>query len=239
MRVAAFQRFPVFDDPERAAGILLQDLLWADGQGIDLAVFSESCLQGHSYDRDLIESRALSLEDPLVLRMLERFASVRTTAVIGFFERRGGAVFNSAMVLQQGRLAGVYAKAFPLEDGCASGTDFPVWHAAGKCFGINICNDLNYSEAARRLVDQGASIICAPINMMLRPEKAEWWREPSIANLRRSAAESGCWLIGADISGYGRNGWMAYGCTSIISPDGTVMARAAELAEDVVLLDIA
>lgn len=60
MRIASFQRFPISDDVERAAQKLFGDLQWADDNHVDLALFPECYLQGHSYDRSVIERRALT-----------------------------------------------------------------------------------------------------------------------------------------------------------------------------------
>ncbi|MBB3388795.1 hypothetical protein FHT82_001518 [Rhizobium sp. BK275] len=61
----------------------MSDLLWADAHGVDLALFSESYLQGHSYRQSLIERRAVSLDSPVFLSILEKLAPTRATAVIG------------------------------------------------------------------------------------------------------------------------------------------------------------
>ena len=238
MRVAAFQRFAVFDDPAKVGENVLRDLTWADQQGIDLAVFPESYFQGHSYDQSLIERRALSLDSPVVCELLNNLAGIRATAILGLFERRGELIFNSAMVIQSGRFAGIYAKAFPIEDGCSPGTQYPIWNEGNWRFGINICNDMNYPEAAQQLTKQGANLICAPINNMLRPKKAEMFRARSVENLQASARRTGCWVVTADIAGPGNDAWFSYGCTVIVRPDGTIAKRARELVEDMVVFDM-
>ena len=239
MRVAAFQRFAVFDDPEKVGESLLRDLTWADRQGVDIALFPESYLQGHSYDRALIERRAASLDGPLVRGLLDRLSGTAATAIIGLFERRGDLIFNSAVVIEGGRVLGVYAKTFPLEDGCTPGAQYPVWDKGAWRFGINICNDTNYPQASEQLTRQGANLICAPINNMLRPEKADIWRARSVENLRARARQTGCWVVTADVTGPGNDGWLSYGCTLIVRPDGTIASRATELAEDVTVFDLA
>ena len=147
-------------------------------------------------------------------------------------------IFNSAMVIQGGRFAGIYAKVFPIEDGCSPGTQYPVWNEGKWKFGINICNDTNYPEAARQLTRQGANLICAPINNMLRPKKAEIWRVRSVENLQVCARRTGCWVATADVAGQGNDGWFSYGCTVIIRPDGTIANRTRELVEDVAVFDL-
>ena len=128
MRVAAFQRLPIFDHPARVGESLLRDLTWADQQGVGLAVFPESYLQGHSYGRLVTESRAASLASPVNLELLDGLSGIRTTAILGLFERRGNLMFNSAVVIENGRSTGVHSKAYTLEDGCSPGTRYPVWN---------------------------------------------------------------------------------------------------------------
>ncbi|MCW6512071.1 carbon-nitrogen hydrolase family protein [Lichenifustis flavocetrariae] len=238
MRVGAFQRFSIFDDPGRAIEGIARDCSLADERGVDLALFPEAYLQGHAYDEGLIERRAVTLDGPVVGGMLRRLSGVKAVVIVGLFERRGSHILNSAVVIEGGRIVGVYAKAFPIEDGCVPGTDFPVWTRSNWTFGINICNDLNHPCAAERLTTQGARLIRAPINMTLRAKKADRWRVPTLDNLKDTARRSRCWLIAADVAGPGLDGWFSYGCTAIISPDGTVVGRSAELVEDMVIFDL-
>lgn len=238
MRVAAFQRFARFDDAGSIADSLRRDLAWADTQSVDLAIFPEAYLQGHSYDRAIVARRATTVDSPLVQTMLATLADIRTTAILGFFEQRGSAIFNSAMVVEHGAITGVYAKAHPLEDGCTAGMDFPVWNKRAWRFGINICNDTNHPETAARLLTQGVNLIIVPINNMLRPKKADLCRELAVETLQNVARRTGCWIASADVTGPGNDGWFSYGCTLIARPDGTVVSRAKELAEDVAVFDL-
>jgi predicted amidohydrolase len=228
MRTASFQRYPVFDDAKRAADRVLRDLSWADENAVDLALFPECYLQGHSYDRSINELRALAVDDATVLGSLEPLLTIKAAAIIGFIERRGALVYNSAMLVEGGAVAGVYAKANPLEDGCTPGEDFPVWQRAGRTFGINICSDFRKPRLSRKLVTRGATLICAPLNMMIRAHKVDQWREPAIESLRSCAIRTGCWVVSSDVVGENGNGWMSCGCTLAVSPDGTIVEKVAE-----------
>ncbi len=238
MRIASFQRFPVFDDAKAAADVLLRDLLWASGEAVDLAIFPEGYLQGHSYDRAIIDRRALAVDDPLLLDLLKPLHQAKTAAIVGFFERRGEHLYNSAMLIEGGEITGVYAKANPLEDGCTSGDEFPVWKRGGQAFGINICSDFREPRLSDRLVESGASVICAPLNMMIRAHKVDQWREPAIESLRSCAIRTGCWVISSDVVGDNGEGWMSCGCTLAVSPDGTIVEKVAEWEEGTILIDI-
>jgi predicted amidohydrolase len=237
MRVASFQRFPIFDDPALAAKSITHDLRWADERGVDLAIFPECYLQGHAYDRSTIERRAVALGDPPVQDLLRQLAPVKATAIIGFFERRGSGVFNSAMLIEKGKIVGAYSKAHPNEEGVLAGIEFPVFDRSGCSFGINICFDANFPEAAEKAVGGRADLLCYPLSNLLAAEKADTWRSKSLENLKARAGETRCWVASADVTGR-HGGLVAYGCTAIINPDGQVVAQAPELREGVALFDL-
>lgn len=238
MRIAAFQRLALFDAAEQAAEVLARDLAWAEAQGIDLALFPECYLQGHSYNEAIARRRALSLGDPGLNALVARFAAGRTTVIVGLFERRDAALYNSAIVAKAGRVIGAYAKAHPLESGCTPGKDFPVWEEDRWRFGINICGDLRYPYTARRLARKGAGLICNPINLMLRPHKAEKWHRPGISGLQICARHTGCWVMAADVVGSNDDGWFSYGSSAIVDPNGVVVAKAKPHSEDVLVFDL-
>ena len=238
MRIAAFQRLALFDAVEQAAEVLARDLAWAEAEGIDLALFPECYLQGHSYNEAIARRRALSLNDPGLNALVARFAGGKTTAVVGFFERRDDGVYNSALVVKSGRIIGVYAKAHPLEKGCMPGTDFPIWEEGNWRFGINICADLRYPYTARRVAKKGAGLICNPVNLMLRPHKAEMWHKPGISGLQICARHTSCWVMASDVVGSNDDGWVSYGSTAIVDPNGVVVAKAKPYCEDVLVFDL-
>lgn len=242
LRVAAFQRLARFDDVAGVGVTLLHDLLWADGQGVSLAVFPECYLQGYATDRQTIGQRAMALDDPVFLTILTSLRDIRATAVIGVIEQREAAFYNSAVVIPSGEVIGVYAKAHPNEDGFTAGADFPVFAVGGWPFGINICNDANFPATAARVAGPradgpSARVLCFPLNNMLEPAVADRWRQRSIVNLRQRAVETGCWVVSADVVGQ-HAGRYSYGCTSIVNPAGVMVAQAAEHAEGVAIADI-
>lgn len=238
MRVATFQRLAIFDAVDAAADVLLRDLEWADENGVDLAVFPEVYLQGHTYSPDLTKRRALSLDDPRLGALIARTAMTKATAVIGFFERRPDGVYNSAMVIAAGRLKGIYAKANPIEKGCLPGNDFPVWDLGSSRFGVNICSDLRRPELARNIARQGASLICCPLNMMLAPTKVSRWRQPCLQALQDCARQTGCFVVSSDVVGTNAEGWVSYGCSIIVDPQGEIIQRVDEFVEGVAIFHL-
>ena len=122
----------------------------------------------HSYERSIIERRALAVDDEIFLKCLQHLRPVEAAAIIDFFEGRADKIYNSAVLAAGGELLGIYTKANPLKEGCVAGKQSPVWRRSGQTFGINICSDFREPLLADRLAEKGATMICAPLNMMLR-----------------------------------------------------------------------
>ncbi|MGN7999661.1 carbon-nitrogen hydrolase family protein [Sphingomonas sp. 22176] len=236
MRIAAVQCAPVFDDAEATSAIVIEQLRWADANHVDMVLFPEAWLLGHAYDPGTIHARADGATSALPA-LCARIAGYGATLVLGTFERVGEQIFNSAVVIEHGRIVGRYAKAHPNEHGVTPGTAFPVFTRSRLPWGINICNDANYPAAAARLADQGASLILYPLNNLLRPGTAERWREKSLANLIARARETGCWVASADVAGAASDR-LSYGCTAIVSPIGEVVARVPERVEGLALFEL-
>jgi predicted amidohydrolase len=178
MRVAAFQRRPILDDPHAVCAAVAKDVAWAASEGASLAVFPETYLDGHSYDRETVSARARVLHDPEVRQLAWSLRGFPVTSVVGMFERRVNAVRNVALVVRAGEIIGVYAKAHPNENGVQAGRDMPVFEAGGARFAVNICNDANDPTLAQRARDGGASMLCYPLNNVLLPATAGPVRRP-------------------------------------------------------------
>jgi predicted amidohydrolase len=168
----------------------------------------------------------------------DRLRGFRATLVVGAFERQGAAVVNSALVIESGCVIGRYAKAYPNEPGVIAGTGFPIFERSGIRFGINICNDANYPEAAKRVADQRTTLILYPLNNMLKRQTAASWRDRSVANLVARAQETGCWVASADVIGEAGD-LLSYGCSLIVRPDGDVAGRVSEGSEGATVVDLA
>jgi predicted amidohydrolase len=237
LRVAAFQRIPLIDDVPGTTERLLEDLAWCDRHDVALALFPECYLQGDAADRETICARALTADGAEFAQVLGRLAAFRVAFVVGFIERRGATFLNSAAVVRAGRLLGVYAKRHPNESGFEAGREQPVFVAGGWTFGVNICNDANFPEAALGISRQGAQLLCYPLNNMLPPDIAVRWRSRSVRNLCRRALDTGCWILSADVVG-NLHDRTSYGCTCIVRRDGCVIARAGEGSEAVVTFDV-
>jgi len=100
--------------------------------------------------------------------------------VAGILERKGEAVYNTAVLLDRnGKLAGTYHKvSLPREEidgGITPGDALPVFDTDFGRIGMMICWDVTYPEQARTLAKQGAEVILMPIaggNLVLAKARA-------------------------------------------------------------------
>lgn len=236
MRIAVVQCSSILDDMNRAGDAIVHRLRWADQEGIELTIFPEAFLLGYSCHPETIQSRA-DAGTSAIAALCERVAAFRSTLVVGAFDFVDGQVFNSAFVIEAGQVVGRYSKAYPNEPGVIAGNDFPTFWRSGVRYGMNICNDANHPGAAQRIADQDARLILYPLNNMLRSETADRWRKKSLANLIDCARQTGCWVASADVTGASGN-LISWGCTAIVTPEGSVVTRVPELNEGVAVHEI-
>jgi predicted amidohydrolase len=205
---------------------------------VQLALFPECYLQGYASDRQSIDRRAIALDSDAFRVVLAALAPFRSDIVIGLIERRGAALYNTAVVIRRGRVLGAYAKTHTNEPGFNRGEEYPVFETAGWPFGINICYDANFPDAALKLSRQGARLLCYPLNNLLPPDVAVTWRDKSLQNLRQRAMDTGCWVVSSDVIGEHERK-ISHGCTCVVQPDGQVVRRAFEGSEDILVCDLA
>jgi predicted amidohydrolase len=105
--------------------------------------------------------------DPLsgkdFLEICDQLSQGEMTVVIGLNERDGDALYNSAVVIEQGELVGRYRKSYLYKDYFSKGEEFPVFQKKGITYGVMICLDVNYLEPARILAIKGAQVIFSPM----------------------------------------------------------------------------
>jgi predicted amidohydrolase len=118
---------------------------------------------------------ALDLSSPAFEAILNRLPKSGPMIVMGLIEVNGGRLFNTAIVVDRGALIGRYRKVHLLESEQIfdAGNDSPIFEVAGLRFGINICYDTNFPEAARKVADLGALLIVCPANNIYGRRTAE------------------------------------------------------------------
>jgi predicted amidohydrolase len=224
MRIGTCQTPEVLADVDRAAGIVRD---FAGRADVDLLLFPECFLQGYLVTGEHVGQQALGLGERGFAAVLARLADLRPVLVVGLIEREGSDYYNTAAVISRGRLLGRYRKTFltPGESIFSRGDDYPVFDHAGLRFGINICYDLQFSEAAAAVAASGAQVLLAPTQNMMPREKATYWEHRHNRIRAERARETGLWIVSADVTGERGESRIGLGPTGFLDPAGRVVAQ--------------
>ncbi len=174
---------------------------------------------------------------------LKRFQAVsknaKTVLIIPFFESADGKYYNSAAVLDSGKLIGVYRKMhvpdLPLyrEQFYFSPGDsgFPVFETSQGRIGIQICWDNLFPEGARILALKGAEIIFSPTAASLNTH-SHWERA-----VTTNAFANNLFIFRVNRVGQ-EEGISFYGRSFCADPWGEMASELAGPKEAIVIADI-
>jgi predicted amidohydrolase len=195
------------------------------GHHRDLIVFPECFLSGYLVkSRDEAERRAIALTDPFIEQLVAACLAAEVHAVIGYLERDGSRVYNSAILLGPDGVLANYRKQHLLCLGAdrfvdpGDGGQRVVTTSVGRV-GLMICYDLRFPESARSLALNGADVIAMPTNW---PDQAG----PLADHMTRvRALENQVFLAVADRND-AESGFSFLGRSQIVAPTGEVLADA-------------
>ncbi len=239
VRIAAAQTVEFQEDIEAALNCVADVAARAETEGTSLLCFPEGFLQGYLTDEAPARRNALDLASPAFDVLLNRLPKTGPMIVMGLIEVEQGRLFNTAIVVDRGTVIGRYRKVHLLggEQIFDAGSDSHVFEIAGLRFGINICYDTNFPEAARKVADLGASLIVCPANNMHRRRTAEALKEVHNSVRGERCRETGLWLVSADVTGE-RDGRISWGPTAVLNPAGEVVALLPLEKTGLLLFDI-
>ena len=217
----------------------------ADAAGAAIVSFPECFLTGYPDTAELARRDAFSADSDAMARVLDVTSRHEALAIVGFNEKRGDDLYNTAAVVHRGHLLGLYSKCAAYQSFHKQGRDFPVWEHQGVTFGVLICADGGYIEPARILALKGAQIIFAPHFNCIRASGLLQHFNKVRADHTARAIENGVYFVrGNNVildpakSGITRNPGVGYGDSYVVDPDGEILVRSRRHAEDFVIADI-
>lgn len=236
-KVGAVQAQDIQGDVPASLRVVIEAMRQADDENVDVLCFPECFLQGYTLDDKETKERAFDLASPQFKEILNTLAKHKVTIILGLIEKDADGYYNTAAVIQGGKLLGAYRKVHLFERNFQPGETYPVFTANGLPFGINICYDARFTEGPTELAAQGAKVVFYPLNNRLPHEKATNYRDKHIPNLVARAQESGCWVVSSDVVAQDET-HTGYGCTAVVSPQGDVVSRVQELEPGMVAVEI-
>jgi predicted amidohydrolase len=237
LRLAVCQIDIALGEVEGNLGKVLQRLRGAAEVGARLVVFPECSLSGYCLNsREEAEELAVKATGAHWESVIDVCREFTVHCVIGFLEREGENLFNTAGVFGPEGLVGKYRKVHLLVLGVdrftATGNlGFPVFDLPGAKVGLNICYDQRFPESARLSMLGGAQVIAVPTNF---PEGARGVCE---ILSRARAFENRVFYIVANRVGTER-GTTFIGQSQIVDPFGNIVAEAGETEESTIVAEI-
>jgi predicted amidohydrolase len=228
LSVGSCQMAPILGDLDASLAEVKRALAWAQEEELDVLCLPEGYLTGYCRTPEEARTYSVDLDSALFSRLISELRQFDPAVVLGLMERSGPELFNSAVIVERGRVLGIYRKQHLIESAFSPGRESPVFERNGVRYGVNICSDANFPEAATALATGGAEAIFYPLNNNLLHETARKWRSRHIEILSTRARECSAWVISADVVERSAT-TTGYGCTAIIGPDGRIVERCPEL----------
>lgn len=239
-RIGACQTPEILGDVDAAVACIRAFCERAEPDGADLLLFPECFLQGYLVTEAHVRRHALDLGSARFRSVADRLADVAPVLVIGVIERSRGGLYNSAVVLEHGQVAGVYRKAHLTagEKLFSKGNEYPVFTVNGIRYGINICYDTQFADAAARIAVQRAGVLLVPAQNMMKRQAAEAWKYRHNQVRAERVRESGMWLVSADVTGARGGTHVGFGPTSVMDPSANVVAQVPLMKTGMVIAQV-
>ena len=239
VRVALAQLNPLIGDLTGNVEAMIRAYDEAEAATCDAVVFGELAVCGYPPE-DLVLRSGFVSEN---LAAVERFATAtrRCVAVAGYVAVESGRLYNAAAVCAGGRVVGTYRKhrlpnyrVFDEERYFEPGSSFETFTVGGVEAAVAICEDI--------WVDDGPleSMVAAGARIILNPNGSPYHRgrlADRTALVSRLAAHTGVPIVYVNLVG-GQDELVFDGGSMVVDGEGTVIARAAQYREEVLVVDV-
>lgn len=196
---------------------------------MDLLVLPELFNTGYNFrSRREVAKLAERVPDGSTTQTLREFSKCNGTMIVaGIAERKGQSLYNSAVVVKEGKDLGTYRKIhlfYNEKKFFKPGHEFKVF---GR-IGVMICFDWIFPESARTLMLKGAEVVAHPSNLVL---------PHCPGSMKTRALENHVYVVTADRVGVER-GLRFIGQSQIVSPRGRIIYRASPTNEECIVRDV-
>lgn len=245
MKIAIAQCAPALGAVQRNVALHRERIAEARGAGARLVVFPELSLTGY-YLKDLAADVACAANDPVLEPIALASRDIDISA--GFVERSADATLHIAQgYWSGGALRHVHRKVYLptygiFDDGryFGPGDRFATFESAAGTAGIAICEDLWHLSVPYLYAVAGANVIFAPSASPGRgvAEGGDLGTAASCRLMDQFYAQYlTVYVVFANRVGH-EDGVGFWGGSEVVAPDGTVVARAAEFEEALLIADL-
>jgi predicted amidohydrolase len=218
--------------PDENAG-RAAEIIRSRGAVVDLIAFPELYLTG--YDLGRVASVAIALDSAPLAAIREAAADAATAVAVGLAERRGRAIANTAVLIdERGAILAPYRKThlFGAEEGAFErGDELIVAELGGARIGTMICFDMEFPETARELARAGAELL-----LTVSANMESFYGDHLIASQARALDNR---LPHLYVNRCGSEAGLRFiGGSRAVRPDGTVAAEAERDRESLLEADV-
>jgi NAD+ synthase (glutamine-hydrolysing) len=239
LRLAMAQINVVVGDVDGNASKILQWIDRARDAGADIVTFPELALTGYPPEDLLLKPQFIDANLAALDKIVGQTLDI--TAIIGFVDRKDD-IFNSAAIVQNGRLVTVYHKIYLPNYGVfdefryfQAGNSCPVLHMDRATIGVSICEDIWYPDGPvfEQALSGGAEVI---INISSSPYHAgkRRWRERMLA----TRASDNTVIVAYNNLVGGQDELVFDGDSLVFDENGDLIARGKQFEEDLVVVDL-
>ncbi len=240
LRIALAQMNLVVGDFNFNAEKIKQHLKQARRMGADVVLFPELAVTGYPPE-DLLLKESFLKQCDKNLKKIRRYSKGLTT-IIGFAEKKGKAIYNSAALLSDGKHVGTYRKMLLPNYGVFDEKRYfhegnsPVrFRLKGAMLGITICEDLwEDSGPGKILCGQGNVDLLLNISSSPFHKGKGKTREKMIQQRARSYRSHIAYvnLVG------GQDELVFDGQSLVVAPDGKIIIQGNSFTEELICSDI-
>jgi NAD+ synthase (glutamine-hydrolysing) len=224
---------------------------WAEREQADVLLLPEMAINGYPPEDLVLRSDFVTAGIETLNRLAARSGS--TVAVVGFVDRSIGpsrgavdakdrTVANAAAVLHEGAIMGTYHKVhlpnygvFDEDRYFAVGREpSRTWEIGGVVSGVSICEDIWLADGPPSAQAAAGAQILLNINASPFHKGKALEREQMIVDRAR---DSGAAVVYLNLVG-GQDELVFDGCSLAVAPDGTIVHRSPQFAEDLFLVDV-
>ena len=239
VRVALGQINTTVGDLDGNAGKIVASIRRAREMDADIVALPELAVTGYPPEDLVFRAQFVADNRAALDRVIA--ASAGLTAVVGFVDAAGGAVYNAAAIIHDGELVDVYHKhllpnygVFDEQRYFRAGASTRIYGVGGASVAVNVCEDIWRPDGP--IAEQAAMGAGLIVNINGSPyhrgKRAE--RE---AVLAERAGQTGAAIAYVNVVG-GQDELVFDGGSIVLSPSGEMLARAPQFEEALLVCDI-
>lgn len=240
MRLALAQINSTVGDLKGNSKKILDHIKKAKKLKVDLVAFPELAVTGYPPEDLILKPQFISDNIAEIKKICSKTTGI--TAVVGFIDRgKDTGIYNSAAVASKGKIIDIYHKMQLPNYGVfdefryfRAGRRFPVYDLRNIRFGINICEDIWYSDGPARIQAVAGAEVIININASPYDKNKSEIREEI---LRERSSENKVMIAYINAIG-GQDELVFDGASMVFDHEGQLIARGKQFEEDMLVIDL-